>query len=267
MSYNTQNVSQTDSQNDSSNLEYVSFSPTEVCGNVYTVLDHGFVSLVDSMGTFDDIANSARISYQKHQFMDTPIRNPNEEYKINTNHPNFRLVKRLWEDEHLSPFEMCELKFHVKAPLFVVAQWVRHRTASINQISYRYTPALEEYYVPRHFNMQSSINDQSSSGTSYDPEKNVLLRDNYISILKEATKFYRNLIDMGIAREEARMILPQCLYTEFYWKINLRNLLHFLKLRCDKNAQYEIREYAQTIQLILFDLMPELKLIVNLPKW
>ena len=206
--------------------------------NYIKVLDHGFVGFVDKMGTDDDIAQSARVSYGK---------------GTKTVNENTQLIRYLYNHEHMSPFEMCEMKFHVKMPIFVARQWIRHRMANVNEYSARYSIMSREYYNPDilHIQPQSSQNHQGRGG-----EFTEETATHYLTVLDESAKASFDAYDQllagynsedGVAREIARNVLPTNTYTEMYWKCDIRNLLHFLKLRMDSHAQYEIREYANTI--------------------
>lgn len=199
------------------------------------VLDKGFVILLDKMGSDESIEQAARVSYEKtRQKKDTE-----------------KLLRYLYRNEHLSPFEMAELKFHIKIPLFVFSQVVRHRAANLNVRSYRYSEFTEnEYYFPSYsrFKKQDQINKQGS-GSEYalTPESYALHKESQRRINDLQFEQYEYLISQGVAREVARIHLPQSIYTEVIWKMDLRNLLHFLKLRLGKGAQEEAQEYARAI--------------------
>jgi thymidylate synthase (FAD) len=208
-------------------------------------LDHGFVRVVDYMGDDTAIVQSARVSYGKGT------------KKISNDKGLIKYLMRHW---HSTPFEMCEIKLHVKLPIFIARQWIRHRTANVNEYSARYSILDKEFYIPSVENLasQSQVNKQgrAESLSSEEAEKVITLLKN------DAEQTYRNyevmlnensegetLDDgsMGIARELARMNLTLNTYTQWYWKIDLNNLLHFLALRADAHAQYEIRVYADII--------------------
>ena len=208
-------------------------------------LDHGFVRVVDYMGDDTAIVQSARVSYGKGT------------KKISNDKGLIKYLMRHW---HSTPFEMCEIKLHVKLPIFIARQWIRHRTANVNEYSARYSILDKEFYIPSIENLasQSQVNKQgrAESLSSEEAEKVITLLKN------DAEQTYRNyevmlnensegetLDDgsMGIARELARMNLTLNTYTQWYWKIDLNNLLHFLALRADAHAQYEIRVYADII--------------------
>lgn len=218
---------------------------SEVIGNEnYTpVHDHGFVGVVDVLGTDDNIVRAARVSYGKGTKKASEDRT---------------LIRYLLRHNHGTPFEMCEIIFHLKIPIFVMRQLVRHRIASINEYSGRYSIMSGEFYMPDfdHIRKQSKKNKQGSEGEISDFDKKQvhdLMENLYVS----AYAFYSMLTGEnkdvfgseweGIARETARLVLPVANYTELYWKINLRSLFNFLKLRLDEHAQREIREYANEI--------------------
>jgi thymidylate synthase (FAD) len=198
------------------------------------VLDHGFVRLVDYLGGDDRIVQSARVSYGE---------------GTKTVREDRALIDYLLRHRHTSPFEQVILTFHVKMPIFVARQWIRHRTARLNEISGRYSVMRDEFYVPRphEVRFQSETNKQGSA----EHEVPEALREAVIEGLRsaQASTFgqYEELLELGIARELARVNLPLSLYTEMYWQIDLNNLFHFLRLRMDWHAQYEIRAYGDAM--------------------
>ena len=217
----------------------------EILYKPLSALDHGFVRVIDYMGDDTAIVQSARVSYGKGT-------------KKITNDKG--LIKYLMRHWHSTPFEMCEIKLHVKLPIFIARQWIRHRTANVNEYSARYSILDKEFYIPSVENLasQSQVNKQGRA-ENLSPEE----AEKVINILKnDAEQTYRNyevmlnensngeILDegsMGVARELARMNLTLNTYTQWYWKIDLNNLLHFLALRADAHAQYEIRVYADII--------------------
>ncbi|MCX8034981.1 MAG: FAD-dependent thymidylate synthase [Candidatus Dojkabacteria bacterium] len=205
-----------------------------------SVLDKGFVRLVDYMGDDTSIVQAARVSYGK---------------GTKSKRKDADLIDYLMRNRHTSPFEMVEFKFHVKAPIFVVRQWFRHRTASVNEISGRYSILKDEFYIPQKFRKQSKTNKQGSEGY-VDDDTNQKLIKIVDEMTREIYARYKFLLSKGVSRELSRIILPLNTYTEFYWKQNLHNLLHFIKLRLDSHAQEEIREYALAIAQILRELVP-----------
>ena len=209
------------------------------------VLDHGFVRVVDYMGDDTSVVQAARVSYGKGT------------KKIST---DGGLIKYLMRHRHSTPFEMCEIKYHVKLPIFVARQWIRHRTANVNEYSARYSILDKEFYLPSKENLaaQSTSNRQGRgdtiNGKQADDILGILKQDaertykNYEFMLNE--KFDGSKIDdnnQGLARELARMNLTLNTYTQWYWKTDLLNLLNFLSLRADSHAQYEIRAYADVM--------------------
>ena len=206
------------------------------------VLDHGFIRVVDYMGDDTSIVQSARVSYGKGT------------KQVST---DSGLIKYLMRHRHSTPFEMCEIKYHVKLPIFIARQWIRHRTANVNEYSARYSILDKEFYLPSKENLalQSKSNRQGRGKTIDNEQADEILNllkkdaettyDNYEKMLNE--RFDGTTIDEkknGLARELARMNLTLNTYTQWYWKTDLLNLLNFLSLRADSHAQYEIRAYA-----------------------
>jgi len=211
--------------------------------NPISVLDHGFVYLVDYMGDDLSIEQAARTSY-----------GPGTKKSSNST----GLIRYLMRHRHTSPVEMVDLKFHLKMPIFVARQWMRHRTASINEMSARYSVLPSEFYIPevKNINKQSSVNNQGR-GDQICENKSNIIRSTFIADAQQAYDHYEQMLNAyDLARETARGNLPVNIYTEFYWKINLHNLLHFLNLRLDSHSQLEIREYAQAIEKIVADGWP-----------
>ena len=210
------------------------------------ILDHGFIRVIDYMGDDTSIVQSARVSYGKGT------------KKVSTDSGLIKYLMRHW---HSTPFEMCEIKYHVKLPIFIARQWIRHRTANVNEYSARYSILDKEFYIPKFENLasQSSSNNQGR-GEKLDEEE----ASRVIEILKnDSLKNYENYEEMlsqdnkkGLARELARMNLPTNIYTQWYWKTDLHNLFNFIRLRNDKHAQYEIRVYAEAIAKIVKSWVP-----------
>ena len=212
----------------------------------HPVLDHGFIRVIDYMGDDSAIVQAARVSYgagTKHVQNDEGL---------------IRYLMRHW---HSTPFEMCEIKLHVKLPVFVARQWIRHRTANVNEYSARYSILDREFYIPEPSQLaaQSTVNNQGRGEVlSGDEAARVL------STLKSdaamAYDHYEAMLSQdgqqGLARELARMNLPMNIYTQWYWKTDLHNLFHFLRLRADAHAQYEIRVYAEAIAACVRDWVP-----------
>lgn len=213
---------------------------------VYPVLDHGFVRVVDYMGDDAAIVQAARVSYGAGT------------KKVSNDRGLIHYLMRHW---HSTPFEMCEVKLHVKLPVFVARQWIRHRTANVNEYSARYSVLDREFYIPapEHLAAQSTVNNQGR-GAVLEGEEAVRV----LEILKhDANRCYDDYEAMlsqegqqGLARELARMNLPANVYTQWYWKVDLHNLFHFLRLRADSHAQYEIRVYAELMCGLVKDWVP-----------
>lgn len=209
----------------------------------FEVLDKGFVRLVDYMGSDSRIVQSARVSYGE---------------GTKTVREDSALIDYLLRNKHTSPFEQVVLTFHIKMPIFVARQWIRHRTARLNEISGRYSVMKDEFYVPAedYVAFQSTDNKQGRMEAELPKElKNEVIK-NIEAGQGEAFASYKGLIDKNIARELARINLPLSLYTEMYWEMDLHNLFHFLKLRCDSHAQKEIRDYAFVILDICRKVVP-----------
>lgn len=203
------------------------------------VLDHGFVRLVDWMGDDARIAEAARVSYQGGT---TSVRS------------DTGLVDYLMRHSHTSPFEQVEFVFHVKAPIFVARQWFRHRTASPNEVSGRYSELPEEIYIPQEARSQSKTNKQGSDFSSRMNNHRVAALIDEMGRLSYTA--YTTLLNDGVAREMARIVLPLGLYTEFYWKQDLHNLLHLVGLRVGSDSQWEIQQYAKVIYDIIKPIVP-----------
>ena len=217
----------------------------------HPVLDHGFIRVIDYMGDDAAIVQAARVSYgagTKHVQNDEGL---------------IRYLMRRW---HSTPFEMCEIKLHVKLPVFVARQWIRHRTANVNEYSARYSILDREFYIPEASQLaaQSTVNNQgrgevlggAEAARVLDMLKDDASRsyDHYEAMLSQTRP--DGSPQQGLARELARMNLPANIYTQWYWKVDLHNLFHFLRLRADAHAQYEIRVYAEAIAACVADWVP-----------
>lgn len=224
--------------------------------NYIKYLDHGFVGLVDTMGSDEAIVQAARVSY-------------GDGTKGTRN--DRALIRYLVKHRHTSPLEMCEVKFHLKMPIFVMRQHVRHRTANLNEYSGRYSIMSDEFYVPDKANLkpQSAINKQGRDGTLIPLEEtmcyNTIKRigqenyNDYLSLLGENPNDNYNIdskLRQGLSRELARAVLPLNNYTELYWKIDLNNFFHYVKLRADYHAQWEIQELARAMYSLIVDKFP-----------
>jgi len=199
----------------------------------FNVLDDGFVRLVETMGSDDAIVQAARISYGA---------------GTKQVHEDRGLIRYLMRHRHSTPFEMCEIKLHVRVPMDCWRQWIRHRTANVNEYSTRYSEAIDagQRTPPSEWRSQSGANRQGS-GAYLDSDKGEHLSNREAELQKLSRQIYDERIELGVAREQARKDLPLSTYTEAYWKIDLHNLLHFLALRMDSHAQHEIRAYANII--------------------
>lgn len=205
----------------------------EILGTPLKVLDDGFVRVVDYMGSDESIVQAARVSYGRGTKKVSEDRG---------------LIRYLLRHQHTTPFEMCEIKFHVRVPMDCWRQWIRHRTANVNEYSTRYSLAIDaaQQTPPGEWRMQSKDNKQGSEGY-FDLEQGRKFSAQEAELQNYVRRVYEERVQAGMAREQARKDLPLSTYTEAYWKIDLHNLLHFLWLRMDAHAQYEIRMYAKTI--------------------
>ncbi len=205
----------------------------EILGKPFKVLDDGFIRVVDYMGSDQSIVQAARVSYGAGTKKVSQDRG---------------LIRYLMRHHHSTPFEMCEIKLHVRVPMDAWRQWIRHRTANINEYSTRYSIAIDKSAKTKadEWRLQSSSNKQGSEGF-LSIEEGEKLTNEEKKLQDKIWKIYNARLEKGIAREQARKDLPLSTYTEAYWKIDLHNLLHFLKLRMDQHAQLEIRRYAETI--------------------
>ena len=219
---------------------------------------NGFVRLVDLLPNITNstnikcdyaIAEAARVSYY------SPNNKNENNNKNNTKRSDADLIKYLLKNNHTSPFEMVEFKFHIKAPIFVIRQWQRHRMSSYNEISGRYTVMTDTFWEPNSFRKQGILNKQGS-GEVLNEELNDKLINEYSKHMESTYSFYKYLISEGVSKEMARTVLPLSTMSEFYWKIDLHNLLRFISLRSTTHAQPEIREYSDTIKEIVKEYCP-----------
>jgi thymidylate synthase (FAD) len=199
----------------------------------------GYIKLINHIGSDQFIGDSARISFGK----------------ANEGKDCENLINYLMEYDHSSPFEMAELIFEIKAPIFIARQWFRHRTASYNEISLRYTEPLKDYFMPDKFREQSKTNKQGSVTMQNEVIQEMAKKESKIA-MEASSQSYENLIKLGVCREQARMVLPTSYFTTFIYKTNLKNLLHFVKLRIHDTAQAEIRWYAEQIADIIAEKFP-----------
>ena len=229
-------------ENPNSTLRSVSEGAEKWLYRPIKCLDHGFVYLVDYMGNDEAIAQAARVSYGEGT------------KKISTDEG---LIRYLLRHAHTTPFEMVEFKFHAKMPIFVARQWIRHRMASVNEYSGRYSEMLDEFYIPdiSQIRKQASGNRQGR-GDELSSEQQQLVLELLKAEYTSQYSIYRKFLDINFARELARIGLSVANYTQWYWKIDLHNLMHFLKLRLDGHAQYEIKVYGQAKAQIVQDAVP-----------
>ncbi|MBX2810987.1 MAG: FAD-dependent thymidylate synthase [Myxococcales bacterium] len=216
----------------------------ELVGTEFPVLDHGFIRIVDYMGSDGAIVQAARVSYGT---------------GTKTASTDRGLIRYLMRHQHTSPFEMCEIKLHIKLPIFIARQWIRHRTANVNEYSGRYSVLDNEFYIPeeQHISGQGTENKQGRESVSLSGTEAKRVKHQLQQHSEASYSLYEALLgtdapkgaeaSSSIARELARLTLPTNIYTQWYWKVDLHNLLHFLALRMDTHAQYEIRAYADVI--------------------
>jgi thymidylate synthase (FAD) len=215
----------------------------EILGRYFPVLDHGFVALVDYMGTDVDIERAARVSYGHGTRQLTKTRG---------------LIRYLRRHKHTTPSEMVELKFHCCMPIFIARQWIRHRTANVNEYSGRYSlvPMLFYQPPPAALQTQSRRNNQGRSGQSLDERLAAEAAQRWTDSRRRAADTYEWLTEHDVARELARIDLPLSTYTQWYWKIDLHNLLHFLTLRVDPHSQWEIQQFGRVMAGMLKRVAP-----------
>lgn len=218
-------------------------SAEEILGLYFPVLDHGFVALVDYMGGDTAVERAARVSYGAGTRKASETRG---------------LIRYLKRHAHTSPFEMSEVTLHCCMPIFVARQWVRHRTASLNEESARYSVMSMVFYTPKReaVQLQSQDNKQGRAGEPVEEAAYLSMIDEWQQGREGSSRAYQRQLNQGVARELARIDLPLSTYTQWYWKIDLHNLMHFLRLRCDEHAQYEIRAYADVMAGILQRVAP-----------
>lgn len=210
-------------------------------GYTIPVLDSGFVRYIDHMGSDERICEAARISYK------APSKGLEQDKK---------LLQYLWKNKHSSPFEMAKLTLNIKMPIFVMRQYVRHRMQNLNEVSARYTELPKDFYLPTQWRKQDTKNKQGSIVGLFSEEQEKLFTLKLLNHCEESYQLYQWMIQEGISREMARMVLPVNIYTEIYACWDLKNLLHFISLRDDSHAQSEVQKYAKAIKQICKDLFP-----------
>lgn len=214
----------------------------EILDKEFQVLDKGFVRMVDYYGSDSRIVQAARVSYGE---------------GTKTVSQDGALIDYLLRHQHTSPFEQVVFTFHLKMPIFVARQWVRHRMGRMNEVSGRYSIMKDEFYVPENSCIsKQSTNNKQGRGEVFEEQQAKEFQAEFIEGQQKAYEVYKDMVEKGIAREIARINLPLALYTEFYWQMDLHNLFHFLKLRLDSHAQYEIRLYAEKILEIIKTVCP-----------
>jgi thymidylate synthase (FAD) len=207
------------------------------------VLDHGFVRLDDAMADDLSVANSARVSFgRRTEELDDSDRG---------------LIKFLMRERHGTPFEHNSFRFHIRCPIFVAREWMRHRVGSFNEFSLRYARATDDFYVPEADDVRTQVGKPGSySFEPVDAELAEHTRDQLREVYETAYATYEELVEKGVARELARSVLPVGAYTEFYWTVNARSLMNFISLRAAESAQREIRRYAEACERFLAERMP-----------
>jgi thymidylate synthase (FAD) len=211
--------------------------------NTIPVLDHGFVRLDDAMASDLSVVNGARVSFARH--------------KAEMDESDEGLIRFLMRDRHGTPFEHNAFRFHVRAPLFVAREWFRHRVGSFNEFSMRYAKASDEFYVPEPEDVRSQVGKPGAySFEQVEPELAERTREELQAVYDAAYTTYNRLVEQGVARELARLVMPMGAYTEFYWTVNARSLMNFVSLRAAETAQREIRRYAKACERFLAEKMP-----------
>ena len=211
--------------------------------NTIRVLDHGFVRLDDAMASDLSVVNGARVSFARH--------------KAEMDESDEGLIRFLMRDRHGTPFEHNAFRFHVRAPLFVAREWFRHRVGSFNEFSMRYAKASDEFYVPEPEDVRSQVGKPGAySFETVEPELAEQTREDLQAVYDAAYETYTRLVEQGVARELARLVMPMGAYTEFYWTVNARSLMNFVSLLAAETAQREIRRYAEACERFFEQKMP-----------
>ena len=214
-----------------------------IADDAIAVLDHGFVRLDDAMASDLSVVNAARVSFARR--------------KEEMDDSDAALVRFLMRDRHGTPFEHNAFRFHVRCPIFVAREWMRHRVGSFNEFSMRYARATDDFYVPAAEDVRTQVGKPGAySFEPVDAELAERTREELQAVYETAYAAYGRLVEQGVARELARAVLPVGAYTEFYWTVNARSLMNFLSLRAAESAQREIRRYAEACERFLADLMP-----------
>jgi thymidylate synthase (FAD) len=217
--------------------------PEVIAEDAIRVLDHGFVRLDDEMASDLSVVNGARVSFARH--------------KSEMDEADEGLIRFLMRDRHGTPFEHNAFRFHVRAPLFVAREWFRHRIGSFNEFSMRYAKATDDFYVPEAEDVRTQVG--KPGAYSFDPVSDEVAettRDELRAVYDAAFAAYERLVELGVARELARCVMPVGAYTEFYWTVNARALMNFISLRAAESAQREIRRYAEACEQFFAERMP-----------
>jgi thymidylate synthase (FAD) len=221
----------------------VAVTPEVLPDNLVQVLDHGFVRLDDAMADDLSVVNGARVSFARR--------------KLEMDESDEGLIRFLMRERHGTPFEHNSFRFHIRAPIFVAREWFRHRVGSFNEFSMRYAKATDEFYVPAPEDVRSQVGKPGAYSFEPVPEDVAeTTRDQLKTVYETAFETYERLVDLGVARELARCVLPVGAYTEFYWTVNARSLMNFVSLRASETAQREIRRYADACEKFLAEKMP-----------
>jgi thymidylate synthase (FAD) len=214
-----------------------------VTENSITVLDHGFVRLDDAMASDLSVVNGARVSFARR--------------KEEIDESDAGLIRFLMRERHGTPFEHNAFRFHIRCPIFVAREWMRHRVGSFNEFSLRYARATEDFYVPEPEDVRSQVGKPGAyTFETVEAELAAETRDAMREVYEQAFATYERLVEAGVAREVARSVLPVGAYTEFYWTVNARSLMNFVSLRASETAQREIRRYAHAVEHFLEQQMP-----------
>jgi len=221
----------------------VAVTPEVIPEGTIPVLDHGFVRLDDSLASDLSVVNGARVSFARH--------------KTEMDESDGGLIRFLMRERHGTPFEHNSFRFHVRCPIFVAREWFRHRTSSFNEFSMRYAKATEDFYVPEPEDVRTQVGKPGSY--SFEPVSDEVAettREQLTEIYEAAYAAYERLVELGVARELARCVIPVGAYTEFYWTVNARSLMNFISLRAAETAQREIRRYADACERFFAEAMP-----------
>jgi thymidylate synthase (FAD) len=221
----------------------VAIADQVIADGTIRVLDHGFVRLDDSMASDLSVVNAARVSFARR--------------KEEMDESDEGLIRFLMRDRHGTPFEHNAFRFHIRAPLFVAREWFRHRVGSFNEFSMRYARPTDDFYVPEAEDVRTQVGKPGAySFDPVEPDVAETTREELRSVYEHAYATYERLVELGVARELARLAMPVGAYTEFYWTVNARSMMNFVSLRVAETAQREIRRYAEAVELFLAEKMP-----------